>query len=197
MPRFPVHLIGAISVAVIVGLGTIGTALAGDRIPVSSTDNTSLSLVNRIAAVDNVVVAMDGRLGRILTALPAGHPPSPIFESLTATRSSFGTLIGTIDAQLCNQDVIGSGDASLADGDIYAADATSTGLVNQLGSVSRVLAEANGRLVRIGGAIPPGPPTDELHHALTAVRDSSAAGFEAITVSLSDGVHPPSPCFVS
>lgn len=93
--------------------------------------------------------------------------------------------------------MIGSGDASLADGDVYAADATATGLTNQLGSVSRVLAEANGRLVRISGAMPPGPPVDELHHALTAVRDSSAAGFEAITDRLGDGVHPPSPCFTT
>jgi hypothetical protein len=197
MSRFPVRLIGAISLAAVVGLGAVGSAIAGDRIPVSSVDNTSLSLVNRIAAVDNVVVAMDGRIVRILSALPASHPASPILEGLTATRSSLGTIIGTIDAQLCSQDVIGSGDASLADGDVYAADATATGLTNQLGSVSRVLAEANGRLVRISGAIPPGPPTDELHSALTAIRDSSVAGFDAITVSLGDAIHPPSPCSIT
>jgi hypothetical protein len=197
MSRFPVRLIGAISLAAVVGLGAVGSAVAGDRIPVSSVDNTGLSLVNRIAAVDNVVVAMDGRIVRILSALPASHPPSPILEALTATRSSLGTIIGTIDAQLCNQDVIGSGDASLADGDVYAADATATGLTNQLGSVSRVLTEANGRLVRISSAIPPGPPTDELHSALTAVRDSSVAGFDAISVSLGDAIHPPSPCSIT
>ena len=195
MSRFPVRLVDALSLAAIIALCAVGTAVAGDRIPVSSVDNTSLSLVNRIGAVDNVVVAMDGRIVRILSAFPAGHPPAPIFESLTATRSSLGTIIGTIDAQLCGQDVIGSGDASLADSDVYAADATATGLTNQLGSVGRVLAEANGRLVRISASYPPGPPTDELHGALTAVRDSSVAGFEAITVSLGDAIHPPSPCF--
>jgi hypothetical protein len=161
-------------------------------------DDPGLSIVNRIGAVDNVVVAMDARLGRILVALPVGHPPAPIFENLTATRSSLGVLIATIDTQLCNTDgVIGSGDASLADGDVYASDTTATGLTNQLGSVRAVLAEANGRLVRIAGAYPPGPPTREVQAALAVVRISSTAGFEAITDRLGDAIHPPASCVIA
>lgn len=196
MFRSPARLIGVVSLAAIVSLGAGGTAFGTDRIPVTSVDDSSLSLVNRISAVDNVVVAMDARLERILAALPEGHPPAPIFESLTATRSSLGTLIFTIDTRLCTQDgVIGSGDASLTDGDIYASDASATGLTNQLGSVRNVLAEANGRLVRIIGSFPEGYPPAPIVEGLTAVRASSAAGFEAITDRLGDAVHPPSPCF--
>ncbi len=190
------RLIAIVSVASIVCLGAGAHALGADRIPVSSVDDPNLSLVNRIGAVDNVVVAMDARLGRILSALPEGYPPAPILESLSATRSSLGTLIATVDTQLCNTDgVIGSGDASLADGDVYASDVTATGLTNQLGSVRAVLAEANGRLIRIAGAFPAGPPVREVQAALTAVRASSAAGYEAITDRLGDAIHPPSPCF--
>ena len=190
------RLITIVSLASIVGLGAVANTLGADRIPVASVDDTNLSLVNRIGAVDNVVAAMDSRLGRILAALPAGYPPSPIYESLSSTRSSLGTLIATVDTQLCNTDgVSGSGDASLADGDVYASDATATGLTNQLGSVRAVLAEATGRLVRIAGAFPAGPPVREVQDALTAVRASSAAGFEAITDRLGDAIHPPSPCF--
>jgi hypothetical protein len=190
------RLITLVSLASVVSLGAGANAFGADRIPVSSVDDASLSLVNRIGAVDDVVVAMDGRLGRILAALPEGYPPSPIFESLTGARSSLGTLIATIDTQLCNTDgVIGSGDASLVDGDVYASDVTATGLTNQLGSVRAVLAEANGRLVRIAGAYPAGPPVREVQAALTGVRASAAAGFEAITDRLGDAIHPPSPCF--
>lgn len=196
MSRPLIRLITVASLASIVSLGAGANAFGADRIPVSSVDDGNLSIVNRIGAVDNVVVAMDGRLGRIFSALPEGHPPGPILEGLIATRSSLGTLIATIDTQLCDQDgVIGTGDASLADGDIYASDVTATGLANQLGSVRAVVAEANGRLVRIAGAYPPGPPVREVQVALTDVRASSAAGFEAITDRLGDAIHPPSPCF--
>lgn len=193
-PRRP-HLLGPIVAALVILLTAGGTALASDRIPVSSVDDTSVSIANRIGAVDNVVVAMDGRLDRILAALPAGHPPSPIFESLAATRSSFGTLISTIDARLCTQDgVIGSGDASLADGDVYASDTSSTGLVNQLASVRSVTTELNGRMIRILGALPPGPPVREVQDALLDVRFDATSGFDAITGRLGDSIHPPSPC---
>jgi hypothetical protein len=195
MSRFPARRLAAVALVLVatLGLGTAATALgATDRIPVSSTDNTSLSIVNRIGAVDNVVVAMDGRLERILAAVSPEHPPAPIFE----TRSSLGTLIGTIDAQLCNTDgVLGTGDASLADGDVFASDVSATGLANQLSSVSRVLVEANGRLVRILGSHPPSPIAPEVQSALGAVRGDAAAGFEAISGRIGDGVHPPSPCF--
>ena len=186
----------AILASTLVAASLLAAAVAaGDRIPVSSVDDTSISIANRIAAVDNVVVAVDGRLGRILGALPEGHPPAPIFESLTATRSSLDTIVGTIDARLCTTDgVIGSGDASLADGDVYASDTSSTGLLNQLSSVRGVLSEANGRLVRIYGAVPPGPPGDEARAALTAVRTHAVAGFDAIAGRLGDAIHPPSPC---
>jgi hypothetical protein len=170
-------------------------AVASDRVPVRSVDDASLSVVNRIGAVDNVVVAMDARIDRITGSLPEGHPPAPIFESLTATQASLHTLIATIDTRLCSQDATyGSGDASLADGDVFAEDRTTSGLTNQLGSVRTVLAEANGRLIRIIGSIPSGLPARELELALAAVRHTSAAGFDAIAIRLGVDIHPPSPC---
>lgn len=195
MTRLPPRLIAIVSVLACVSLAAATAALATDRVPVRSVDDTSLSIVNRIAAVDNVVGAMDSRLDRIIGSLPEGHPPAPIFESLTATQASLNTLIATIDTRLCSQDgTYGSGDASLADGDVFAEDLTTSGLTNQLGSVRTVLAEANGRLVRIIGSIPPGSPTFELDAALSAVRHTSAAGFDAIAVRIGGDIHPPSPC---
>jgi hypothetical protein len=170
-------------------------AVAADRVPVQSVDDSSLSIVNRIGAVDNVVRAMDARIDRIIGSLPDGHPPSPIFEGLTASQASMHTLIATIDARLCSQDAtFGSGDASLADGDVFAEDRTASGLTNQLGSIRTVLAEANGRLIRIIGSMPSGPPTRELEDAFTTVRHNSAAGFDAIAVRIGADIHPPSPC---
>lgn len=187
--------IAALTLASVVALGAVATALAADRIPVKSIDDTSTSLINRIGAVDNVVMAMDARIDRILGSLPEGHPPSPIFEALTATQASLDTLITTIDNRLCSTDgLIGSGDASLADADTFAGDATTTGLTNQLASVRGVLAEATGRLIRINGAYPPGPPVFEVDVALSAVRNTSVVGFDAIASRLGGGLHPPSPC---
>lgn len=195
MSSHPARRIAALSLGAVIVLGTTVTALGADRIPVKSIDDTSTSLVNRIGAIDNVVVAMDARIDRILGALPESHPPSPIFEALTATQASLDTLISTIDNRLCSTDgVIGTGDASLADADVFAGDVTSSGLTNQLSSVRTVLGEANGRLVRIAGAFPPGPPILELDVALSAVRNSSAAGYDAIAGRLDEGIHPPSPC---
>jgi hypothetical protein len=184
--------------AAVVALVAVGTALGADRIPVRSVDDTSISLVHRIGAVDNVVVAMGARIDRILGSLPEGHPPSPILEALTATQGSLHTLIATIDTRLCTTDgVVGPGDASLADSDTFAGDTSASGLTNQLGSVRTVLAEANGRLVRIAGAFPPGPPVREIHDALTAVRHSAAVGFDAIAGRLGGAIYPPSPCHLS
>jgi hypothetical protein len=195
MTRLPARLVAIVSIVTCVSLLTAAGAGASDRVPVQSVDDTGLSLVNRIGAVDNVVGAMDARIDRIIGSLPEGHPPAPIFESLTATQASLHTLIATIDTRLCSQDATyGSGDASLADADVFAEDRTTTGLTNQLGSVRTVLTEANGRLIRIIGFLPPGPPTRELVDALTTVRQSSAAGFDAIAVRIGVDIHPPSPC---
>ena len=194
MPHIRARLVAILSLTGVLAAGIGASVLAGDRIPVTSVDDTSLPVINRIGAVDNVVVAMDARLGRILAALPDGHPPAPIFESLVTTRSSLGSLIATIDTQLCNTDAVtGSGDASLSDGDLYASDTTATGLTSQLSSVRTVLGQANGRLVRIAGAIPPGPPTREV----PAVRTSSTTGFEAITDRLGDAIHAPASCITT
>ena len=195
MTRLPVRLVAIVSIVACIGFVTAAGAVASDRLPVRSVDDTSLSIVNRIGAVDNVVGAMDARIDRIIGSLPDGHPTAPIFESLTATQASLHTLIATIDTRLCSQDsTYGSGDASLADGDVFAENRTASGLTNQLGSVRSVLSEANGRLIRIIGSIPPGPPTREIEDALTAVRHSSAAGFDAIAVRIGVEIHPPSPC---
>ena len=103
-----------------------------------------------------------------------------------------------MDVRLCTTDsVIGTGDATLADADIYASDASSTGLLNQLSSIRGVLSEADGRLIRINGAYPPGPPTDEVRTALISVRNHAVAGFEAITSRVGDAIHPPGPCFTT
>jgi hypothetical protein len=184
-----------VSIVACVSLLTAAGAAASDRVPVRSDDDASLSIVNRIAAVDNVVGAMDARIDRIARSLPDGHPTAPIFESLTATQASLHTLIATIDTRLCSQDAIyGSGDASLADADVFADDRTTTGLTNQLGSVRTVLGEATGRLIRVIGSMPPGTPTLAVEDALMAVRHSSAAGFDAIAVRIGVDIHPPSPC---
>jgi hypothetical protein len=90
--------------------------------------------------------------------------------------------------------VIGTGDASLADSDVDASDLSATGLANQLSSVSRVLAEANGRLVRILGSHPPSQIAPDVRGVLNTVRGHAEAGFGAITTRLGDDVHPPSPC---
>jgi hypothetical protein len=193
--RLPARLVAIVSIVACISLLTAAGAFASDRVPVRSVDDTNLSIVNRIGAVENVVGAMDARIDRIIGSLPEGHPPSPIFESLTATQTSLHMLIATIDSRLCSQDATyGSGDASLADGDVFAEDRTSSGLANQLGSVRTVLAEANGRLVRVIGSMPPGSPTREIEDALMAVRHSSAAGFDAIAVRIGGDIHPPSPC---
>jgi hypothetical protein len=189
------RLVAIVSILACVSLVAATATVATDRVPVRSVDDISLPIVNRISAVDNVVGAMDARIDRIIGSLPEGHPPSPIFESLTATQASLHTLIATIDSRLCSQDATyGPGDASLADGDVFAEDRTSSGLANQLGSVRTVLAESNGRLIRIFGSIPPGPPTREVEDALSAVRHTSAAGFDAIAVRIGVDIHPPSPC---
>ena len=189
-------LVGAFLATLVASTMLVATAVASDRIPVSSVDDTSLSLANRIAAVDNVVVAMDGRLQRIIGSMPPGPPVIPVADSLSATRQSLGAIIATLDSRLCTQDgAIGQGDASLADGDLFASDTSSTGLLNQLSSVRGVASEANGRLVRIYIAFPAGPPVDQARTALIGVRTDAVAGYEAITARLGDATHPPSPCF--
>jgi hypothetical protein len=193
--RFPARLIAIASILACLSLVTATGAIAADRVPVQSVDDIGLSFVNRIGAADNVVGAMDARIDRVIGSLPEGHPPSPILESLAATQASLHSLIATIDTRLCSQDATyGSGDASLADGDVFAEDRTSSGLTNQLGSVRIVLAEATGRLIRIVGAFPPGPPVQEVEDALIAVRHTAAAGFDAIAVRIGVDIHPPSPC---
>ena len=128
MTRFPARLVTIVSIVACVSLSAGGVA-ASDRIPVQSVDDTSLSIGNRIGAVDNVVTAMDARIDRIIGSLPEGHPPAPIIQGLTLTQASLHTLIATIDSRLCSQDAAyGSGDASLADSDVFAEDRTSTGL---------------------------------------------------------------------
>ncbi|MEA2518785.1 MAG: hypothetical protein QOF49_865 [Chloroflexota bacterium] len=195
MTRFRTVLAGGLSSMTLIATLVGAANAAPGRIPVSSTDDANQSIPNRIAAVDHVVVAMGGRIDRIVAGLPEGHPPSPILAALGGARSSIGALIGTIDTRVCNQDgVIGTGDASLADSDAFAADSSSTGLVNQLDSVTGVLGEAQGRLIRIIGAYPPGAPTVDVQNALLAVRSAAAAAFETISGRVADGVHPPSPC---
>lgn len=191
-------LVGALAATVLGSAVLAATVSATDRIPVTSIDDTGASIANRIAAVDNVVVALDARLQRILGAYPPGPPVIPVADGLRAARQSLGTIVATVDSGLCTQDaVIGTGDASLADGDVFASDASSTGLLNQLSSVRGVASEANARLIRIYGSYPPGPPTVEARAALIAVRIDAVAGFEGITNRLGDAVFPPSPCFIT
>jgi hypothetical protein len=191
-------VVGALSAIVVGSVMLAPTVAATDRIPVTSLDDTGASIASRIAAVDNVVVALDARLERIIGAFPAGPPVIPIADGLRATRQSLGTIVGTVDSRLCTQDaVIGTGDASLADGDVFASDTSSTGLVNQLSSVRAVASEANARLIRIYSSFPPGPPVDEVRTALLAVRSDAVAGFEAITSRIADAAFPPSPCFTT
>ena len=148
--RIRPFFVGALSATLLLSAVLAATVVAGDRIPISSVDDGSLSQANRISAVDNVIVAIEGRLQRIIGAIPPGPPVIPVSDGLSATRQSLGTIIGTVDSRLCTQDgVFGQGDASLADGDAFATDASSTGLVNQLSSVRGVVSEANGRLIRI------------------------------------------------
>ena len=82
MTRLPARLIAVVSILACMSLFEASGAVAADRVPVRSIDDTSLSIVNRIAAVDNVVGAMDSRLDRIIGSLPEGHPPAPIFETM-------------------------------------------------------------------------------------------------------------------
>ena len=198
MSRIGSALVRALSAIVLASVLLAPTVAASDRIPVTSLDDTGASVASRIAAVDGVVVALGARLQRIIGAYPAGPPVIPIADGLRATRQSLAMIVGTVDSRLCTQDaVIGTGDASLADGDVFASDTSSTGLVNQLSSVRAVASEANARLTRIYRSFPPGPPVDEARTALIAVRSHAVAGFEAITSRLGDAAVPPSPCFTT
>jgi hypothetical protein len=42
--------------------------------------------------------------------------------------------------------------------------------------------------------MPSGLPVQELDDALTAVRQTAAAGFDAIAIRIGTDIHPPSPC---
>ncbi len=75
MSSHPARRIAALSLGAVIVLGTTVTALGADRIPVKSIDDTSTSLVNRIGAIDNVVVAMDARIDRI-PRRPARESPA-------------------------------------------------------------------------------------------------------------------------
>jgi hypothetical protein len=161
---------------------------AAERLPVSSRDDGTAALANRIAAVSDVVATMDGRVQRIEAATPPSPivPPSPIYPALVSVQDAAAALLASSAGIACGSQVAAAaaGDETIAEDDARAEDLSGEGLVEQLGAVATVLGQANTRLTRLGELVGgnPGPPDVE---AAAAVWAQAATIFNR-TVTLLD-----------
>jgi hypothetical protein len=170
---------------------------AAERVPVSSRDNETAALANRIAAVADVVATMDARLQRIEPFLPPRPivPASPVYPALVSAEENAAALLATAGGIACGSAGASatSGGESIADDDSRAEDFTTEGLVGQLDAVATVLAQANTRLTRIGALVGVSPSPIVIE-AATAVWGEAAAIFDRAADLLANAVHtPPSP----
>jgi hypothetical protein len=119
-----------------------------ERLPVSSRDDGTAVLANRISAVADVVATMDGRLQRIQSATPPSPilPPSPIYPALLSVQDASAGLLASAAGIACGHAGAASGGETIADDDGRAEDTSSEGLLEQLGAVATVLGQANARL---------------------------------------------------
>jgi hypothetical protein len=173
------------------------TPATADRLPVSSNDDETAALANRISAVASVIVTMDARLQRIEPSLPPSPilPPSPVYPALVFVQGSAAALLATSGALACGLPApeASSGGETIADDDTRAGDTTSEGLVEQLNAVAIVLGQANGRLTHIAPLVDgsPGPAETE---AANTVWAQAAAIFNRTATLLSNADQlPPNP----
>jgi hypothetical protein len=152
---------------------------AGERLPVSSRDDETAALANRIVAVADVVATMDARLQRIEPFLPPRPvlPPSPVYPALVSAQDASAALLASAGGIACGTPVAGaSGGALVADDDGRAEDTSSEGLVEQLGAVATVLGQANARLTGIAALVGSSPGSAEVD-AASAVWAQAATIF--------------------
>jgi hypothetical protein len=184
-------------VAGALGLMSVGTAVAIDRLPVSSRDDESAALANRISAVASVTAMMDGRLLRIETATPPSPivPPSPIYPALVSVQDAAAALLASSSGIACGAQgaLAAAGGETISDDDARAEDVSEDGLVEQLDAVATVLGQANARLNLIAGLVGQNPGSAEVE-AAGAVWAESATIFNRTADLLADADHvPPSP----
>jgi hypothetical protein len=186
-------IVPCIAVAVAV---TAGPA-AADRLPVSSRDDESAALANRISAVADVVETLDGRVQRIEASVPPSPvvPPSPIYPALLSVQDAAAALLASSGGIACATagatDV--SGGDTIADDDGRAEDTSDEGIVEQLDAVATVLGQANARLTGIAALVGTSPGSAEIDAAV-AVWAQAAAIFNRTADLLANAVQtPPSP----
>jgi hypothetical protein len=126
-------------------------------LPVSSRDDETAALANRIAAVADVVGTIDGRLARMESFLPPRPvlPPSPIYPALVSVQDAAAALLASAGGIACGTSAAGapSDSETSADDDGRAEDTSSEGLVGQLAAVATVLGQANPRLSGIAALV--------------------------------------------
>jgi hypothetical protein len=168
--------------------------VAAERLPVSSRDDETSALANRITAVADVVATMGGRVGRIEASLPPSPvtPPSPIYPALVSVQDAASALLATSGAIACATggatDV--SGGDTIADDDTRAEDLTGDGLVEQLGAVATALGQADARLTRIAALVSAAPSPSAIDSA-DAVWGEAAAVFNRTADLLANTDHTP------
>jgi hypothetical protein len=170
---------------------------AADRLPVSSRDDETAALANRIAAVADVVATMDGRLQRIEPFLPPRPilPPSPVYPALVSVQDASSALLASSGTIACGTPVTAaaSGGETIADDDTRAEDTSSEGLVGQLDAVATVLEQANVRLTRVAALVGVNPSSLEID-AANAVWAQAAGIFNRTANLLANAEQtPPSP----
>jgi hypothetical protein len=192
-----------IRAAVVAAMLTVVVALpsvagAGNRIPVSSVDDATSPIANRIAAVTNIVNATNARLARVIAA----WPPNPCAEITPVCPASL-TVVGSYSAlgksvaEVCGGTPgDGLGVAVISDADAFAGDTSTTGIADQLTSIATVLGNADDRLGGIHYPNP-GPPSAPEAAALSALSVAIAAGGFAADgwIGYLGGFNwPPNPC---
>jgi hypothetical protein len=170
---------------------------AAERLPVSSREDETAALANRISAVTDVVATMDGRVGRIEASTPPSPvlPPRPIYPTLIAVQDASAALLASSGAVACALPApeATTGGETIADDDSRAEDTSSEGLIEQLGAIQTVLGQANARLTGIAALVGTSPDTAEID-AAGAVWARAATIFNRTADLLANALHtPPSP----
>jgi hypothetical protein len=191
--RVPVAVIAAL---LVLSVALPGVAGAGGRIPVNSTDDPGQPIANRIDAVTSIVLATNARLERVVVAWPPNPclEIGPLCDSAFEALAAYETLGSSVDAVCRARTIDGAVRATIADGDLYAADMTANGIANQMASIATVLGNADGRLGVISPE--PGPPDAPARAALQSLYAAISTGGTAAGGWVSpDGIlWPPNPC---